>query len=92
MAKIQRFYDDTITAHSKAVPVGRFIIVEVTTNMKQIYRARVDAPKGSPNQPLSTEELIKKLEMYAPKHAENIGHLENMKNTNEFITYIAMGG
>ncbi|WP_227416458.1 MULTISPECIES: MmgE/PrpD family protein [Bacilli] len=92
MAKIQRFYDDTITAHSKAVPVGRFTIVEVTTNMKQIYRARVDAPKGSPNQPLSTEELIKKLEMYAPKHAENIGHLENMKNTNEFITYIAMGG
>ncbi|PTI80488.1 hypothetical protein BU064_00635 [Staphylococcus succinus] len=92
MSKIQRIYNDTIIPDDNALPIGRFTIVEIITHSQEIYSERVDAPRGSPNQPLSQAVLIEKLKMYAPKHAENIATLDQIKNTNQFIAYIATGG
>lgn len=91
MTKIQRVYDDTVKPNNNALPLGRFTIVEIITSSNQSYSVRIDTPKGSPKQPLSLKELIGKLEIYAPKHADNIECLKNVKNTHELLCYIKNG-
>lgn len=92
MSKVRRTYDETIKAQSNALPKGRFTIVEIRDNLGEIYRERIDTPKGSPNHPLTMDEIIEKLTLYAPKHASNIQQLFNLNNTGELITYIVTGG
>ena len=74
------------------MPKGRYTIVEIRTKSGETLRERVDAPKGSPNNPLSTEELVGKLSTFSTKHARNIQNLFNVTDTDELITYIVTGG
>ncbi|WP_259340641.1 MmgE/PrpD family protein [Staphylococcus gallinarum] len=92
MTKVQRIYNDEIVPEANALPKGRYTIVEIVTKEGDIFRERVDAPKGSPNNPLTIEELVEKLSIYSTKHARNIQHLFNLTNTDELITYIVTGG
>lgn len=64
MEKITRTYDETIVPSEDSLPVGRFTIAKVTMNDGKMYNARVDAPMGSPNNPLSDNDLSRKLETY----------------------------
>jgi 2-methylcitrate dehydratase PrpD len=61
LPRVQRKYDEQVEAASNAVPKGRFTIVEVTTKDGQLYRERVDCPRGAPGNALSVEDLQEKL-------------------------------
>ncbi|UEH02149.1 MmgE/PrpD family protein [Staphylococcus gallinarum] len=92
MTKVHRNYNDEIIPKTNALPKGRYTIVEIRTKSGETLRERVDAPKGSPNNPLSTEELVGKLSTFSTKHARNIQNLFNVTDTDELITYIVTGG
>lgn len=61
LSRIRRKYDANLSPAPHAVPKGRFTIVAVTTTDGAVYRERVDRPIGAPGQPLSPEELQRKL-------------------------------
>jgi 2-methylcitrate dehydratase PrpD len=60
-SKVQRIYDESIEPVPRAVPKGRFTIVEVTTSDGEVYRERIDCPRGAPGNSLSLEDLKYKL-------------------------------
>lgn len=61
MAKTRRYHDSSIDIAKDSVPYGRFTIVQLTTEDKRIYEARVDCPRGAPGNGLSLDELKNKL-------------------------------
>jgi 2-methylcitrate dehydratase PrpD len=61
MKRIKRCYNNKIQPTKQAMPRGRFTIVKVLMTDGLIFEARVDAPRGSPMNPLSRKELEQKL-------------------------------
>ncbi|WP_432775562.1 MmgE/PrpD family protein [Brevibacillus gelatini] len=61
LPRVQRAYDSEITPVPEAVPKGRFTIVEITTKAGQVYRERVDRPRGAPGNALTAKEVQQKL-------------------------------
>ncbi|MGP7816715.1 MmgE/PrpD family protein [Niallia sp. 01092] len=62
MKIIKREYDESIHPAVDSMPKGRFTIVQIVTNSNEIISKRVDAPKGSPNNPLTLDKLKEKLD------------------------------
>ncbi|MFK9094454.1 MmgE/PrpD family protein [Bacillus salipaludis] len=60
MAKIHRKYDDQIPSRENSYPKGRYCIVEISLKNGQKIVSRVDAPTGSPGNPLEMEDLLNK--------------------------------
>jgi 2-methylcitrate dehydratase PrpD len=52
MGKIERKYDDNIPKVENSYPKGRYCIAEIYLKDGQKFVSRVDAPTGSPGNPL----------------------------------------
>lgn len=61
LPRARRTYDSHIEPVPEAVPKGRFTIVEITTKDGQVYRERVDRPRGAPGNALSAADVQQKL-------------------------------
>ncbi len=91
MTKIKREHDSSIIPAENSVPYGRFTIVEINTLDGRHYEARVDCPKGSPENPLTLSELEMKLkqsvedEKLSKRLLEEIMNLRKADNLNKLL-------
>lgn len=60
LGKIERKYDEKIPKAEISFPKGRYCIAEIFLKDGQKFVSRVDAPTGSPGNPLEMEDLLKK--------------------------------
>jgi 2-methylcitrate dehydratase PrpD len=60
MGKIERKYDDNIPKAEISYPKGRYCIAEISLRDGRKFASRVDAPTGSPGNPLEMEDLLNK--------------------------------
>lgn len=70
MRRIKRNYDGNIPISEDSYPKGRYCIAEIILNDGQKFVSRVDAPTGSPGNPLVEEDLLNKAKVILGKEAE----------------------
>jgi 2-methylcitrate dehydratase PrpD len=70
MRKINRKYDDNIPKVENSYPKGRYCIAEIKDGQKIV--SRVDAPTGSPGNPLEFEDLLNKASNLLGNEARNL--------------------
>ncbi|WP_419954635.1 MmgE/PrpD family protein [Neobacillus niacini] len=72
MRKIKRNYDGNIPKKEVSYPKGRYCIAEVSLMDGQRFVSRVDAPMGSPGNPLKFEDLLNKASNLLGNEAKNL--------------------
>jgi 2-methylcitrate dehydratase PrpD len=72
MAKIHRKYDDQIPSSENSYPRGRYCIAEIFLRNGQKFVSRVDAPFGSPGNPLKMADLLNKATALLGSHANDL--------------------
>jgi 2-methylcitrate dehydratase PrpD len=72
MQKIKRNYDGNIPIREDSYPKGRYCIADIILKNGQKFVARVDAPIGSPANPLEFEDLLNKASNLLGNEAEKL--------------------
>lgn len=93
---VHKIEDQTITAIGPSGEDQRYAIVEIILKKGMLLKQRIDTPKGSPKNPLSSEQLQLKyidcVKGYLSKKEiddslELLGNLEHLKHTSQLTRF-----
>jgi len=94
MERVHIEHNPTLPPALRSMPHGRFTVVKVTLCNGYIYEKRVDAPKGSPYNPLSMSEMSTKYldAVEKLKEQDKVKKLQeiifHMANERDFLTFL----